>query len=125
MFREIGEVWGTEVGGAGCPWSSPPQIEAPGSPFLQPQVQHPCSGPMHAPCLSLTQLSCFCLKNSSGDTQIFADINKSRLALCVRAAARLIPKLIPSSAFLCTSPPALAPATATLMHAFWQATSSA
>lgn len=49
MFREIGKVWGAEVWEAGCPLSSPPQIEAPGSLFHQPQVQPLCSDPMHAP----------------------------------------------------------------------------
>lgn len=45
------------------------------------------------------------LKNSSGDTQVFAEISKSQLdSPCAQPAVPLILKLIPSSAFLCTGP---------------------
>lgn len=49
----------------------------------------PCSATLSYPASN-------CLKNYSCDTQIFIDITKSRLALCVlRAAAPLIPQINP------------------------------
>lgn len=55
-----------------------------------------------APPCSLSFPASGCLKNSSSDTQVFAEISKSQLGSpCAQPAVPLILQLIPSSAFLC------------------------